>query len=245
MNKKQLVDEILKVKKVDTKANLMKKPNKELEEILTGLNNPTIDLDVNNTIDSGELDKIQKLLDEKLEELKEQARKEIEQEKSLEKEDSDSIIPRRKRDIDRFEPIPVMSVSMGTLIYVSKKSGSEWEWGQYGDIEYIEFNELQSMRTGQRRFIDEPFIIILDEDVVYHMGLDKMYAKFDKNQVESLDYIFKLNQSDFIKTVDALPKGIQHSLVMRARKLCSKGTLDSLKKINHINEKFGTDIQRG
>lgn len=252
MTKKEMVSAILEIEEVDTKANLMKKSNKELEDILTDLEStekivePVVQESIQPQVDMKAL--MEQMKAEMLEELKEQARKEVEAERESNpdpvKEAEDKKTPIRKKEIDRFEPIPVMNVTNGKLIYVSKKTGAEWVWGDYGDIEYVEFQELLTMRSGQKRFLDEPFLLILEEDVVDYLGLNKMYDSMIN--LDSLDDIFKLNQKDFEEIVEKSPKGIKHSIVTRARQKVENETLDSVKKIKYINERFNTDIgQRG
>lgn len=250
MTKRELVSEILSIEEIDTKANLMSKTNKELEEILAGLQESTpqevqtVQAVFEPQVDMAKL--MEQMMAEKLEELKEQARKEIQAEikSSAPTESIEVDTPIRKKEIDRFEPIPVMNVTNGKLIYVSKKTGSQWVWGSYGDVEYVEYQELLSMRSGNKAFLDEPFLIVLEDDVVNNLGLTKMYKNL--NNLDSLDDIFRMNNKDFQEVIEKSPKGIVYSIVTKARQKVEDGTLDSMWKVNYLNTKFNTDIgQRG
>jgi hypothetical protein len=250
MNKKDLVSAILSIEAIDTKANLMSKTNKELEQILQGLQETSEPQATTEVTPQPEVDMqamLEKMMAEKLAELKEQARKEIQDEIKSAPEDVEvkpQSTPIKKKEIDRFEPIPVMNVCNGKLVYSSKKTGATWVWGEYGDVEYVEFQELLTMRSGQKRFLDDPFLLILDEDVVHYLGLNKMYDNLV--DLDSLDNIFKMNNKDFQEVIEKSPKGIIHSIVTRAKQKVADGTLDSMWKVNYLNNKFNTDIgQRG
>jgi hypothetical protein len=244
-SKKDLVEEILSIKEVDTKANLMKKTIPQLEKILK-------DLKAQNQNDAVAMPQVdmEALIKQLREQIKEELRKEMEAEvvstdTSVDYESESSKL-RQKREIDRFEPIPVMNVTNGQLVYHSKRTGAEWVWSKYGDIEYIEFQELLTMRSSQRRFLDEPFIIILDDDAVEHLGLRKMYESFSKISVDKIDEVFKLRQEDFEDVIEKAPRGIKHLIISRAREKYADRSLDSVMKIRFINEKFNLDIgQRG
>jgi hypothetical protein len=55
-----------------------------------------------------------------------------------------------------------------------------------------------------------------------------------------------MNNKDFQEVIEKSPKGIIHSIVTRAKQKVADGTLDSMWKVNYLNNKFNTDIgQRG
>lgn len=257
--KAQVIEEILSIKAVDTKSNLMKLSLAKLEFILSELEGEMVS---ESTKTQSELEQapsapqmdtqaiMEQMKREMMAELKEQARKEVEAEMKAKQADTQEDAPTtvrptaKKVEVDRFEMIPVMNATSGSLIYVSRKTGAEWNWTEYGDIEYMEFQELLTMRSSSRRFFDEPFIIILHDDAVEHLGLTKMYENI-KNP-DQVDELFKLNQADFEEVVEKSPKGIKHLIISRAKKLWETGDLDSARKIKFLNERFKTDIgQRG
>lgn len=246
--KAQLVEEILSLKAVDTKANLMKLSLAKLEALLSDLETELVS-EPEQVVEAPQVDMkalMEQMKAEMMAELKEQARKEVEAElKASEVKVSTTSKPvSNKVEIDRFEMIPVMNATNGSLVYFSRKTGAEWNWSEYGDIEYMEYQELLSMRTAHRRFFDEPFIIVMDDIAVEALGLTKMYENI--RSPEQIDVIFKMNQTEFEEVVEKSPKGIKHLIVSRAKKLYGSGELDSVKKINFMNTRFQTDIgQRG
>jgi hypothetical protein len=148
--------------------------------------------------------------------------------------------PKKVTNIDKDRLIPVMNITPHGLVYISKRTGAEWNWTHYGDIEHMELAELLTMRNAHRKFLDDPFILIMDDDAVSYLGLEKMYATMI--EPDNIDKVFKMKVSEFKDVVNSSPKGIQILIAQRAKELVEKGELDSMSKINFINEKFGTDL---
>ena len=70
----------------------------------------------------------------------------------------------RKTDIPNTYEIPVKSNVAGGLTYVSRKNkGLEFYWEHTGDVEYIEYSELISMRNTQRKFFENNWIVIIQQ----------------------------------------------------------------------------------
>lgn len=239
MTKREIIAEILKIEKIDTESNLMKKNLKELEDILNNLKGKEDDKkDFSSENNSVDIEALKAKIEEEirqqiLSELKPQGEKPNEEVKEKTK-------PARRVDIDKYELIPVMNITNGKLVYVSNKTGVKYIWSQYGDIEYLEYQELQTMRVAHKSFLNEPFVIILNDDVVNNLGLTKMYENLiDLDDIES---IFSLDNKKFIEVIEKSPRGIVHTIVTKAKELYKKNKLESITKINYINEKFGTDI---
>lgn len=241
--KKEMVKEILSIKDIDTESNLMAKTSKELESILKDLKDdskPVITNVVNQSID---IEAIKAELEAKL---REELKAELEQKQTQNTERKKELkeAPPKRVEIDRFEQIPVMNCTNGKLIYISKKTGAEFVWTDYGDVEYLEMQELISMRSGSKDFLSFPYIIVLDDNAVNYLGLTKMYENL--TNLENIEDIFELRINDFKEIVDNAPKGLIHTIVTKARQMHDNGELDSISKIKYLNEKFGTDIgQRG
>jgi len=241
----EIIKEILSIEEVDTYSNLKKKGKKKLESQLKEMKakNQKEDVveDVSDEVKEVKTSQVdlEALKAQMLEELKEEARKQVEEEQKNE------VAPKRtsKPKIDRYEQVPVMNITFGSLVYRSKKSGLETIWGQYGDVEYIEFQELITMKSSSRGFFDEPFILILYEEVVDYFSLNKKYENISKDSIEKS---FKLPFDGFKDFVDNAPKGVQSTIVSMAKDKVSRGELDSLRMINFLNNKFKIEIgQRG
>ena len=183
---------------------------------------------------------VEKLKAEMYKEIKEQVEaelftKEVVQEKSF----NDKAI-KRKEAIDKQMLVPIMNVTNGKLIYQSKKSGSEFHFEQYGDIEYIELYELLTMRSSQRKFLDEPYVIVLDDEVTDYLGLSNVYKKL--THATEIDRIFKFPLDKFKNIVESTPKGLAHLIISKAKEKIDSGEFDSVQKIQALEEIYNVSL---
>jgi hypothetical protein len=146
----------------------------------------------------------------------------------------------RKEAIDKQMLVPIMNVTNGKLIYQSKKSGSEFQFEHYGDIEYIELYELLTMRSSQRKFLDEPYVIVLDDEVADYLGLSNMYKKL--THATEIDRIFKMPLEQFKNIVESTPKGLAHLIISKAKEKITSGEFDSVQKIQVLEEIYNVPL---
>lgn len=210
MAKKEIVQEILKVTDVFSQSELEGKKVEDLEKILK--------LGQSNLMETKSEDGPSK---------------------------SDSIGEKKfsrmkKPTLDKNELIPVMNITNGTLVYTSRKTGLSVKFEKYGDVEYLEVGELLTMRSGQKRFIDEPWILIMDDEVVEYLGLDKMYKKLVSPQ--NVDQIFSFDAETFKEIVDNAPIGYAQLIISRAKAKLKDGSLDSVAKIKVLEDKFKVEL---
>jgi hypothetical protein len=144
----------------------------------------------------------------------------------------------------KFAPndqIPCRSVTVGELIHVGVKTRIQYTWADYGDVAYLEYQDLQALQSMKSRFILEPLFIIDDEDVVAQW--EKMLKPvYDKIKEDDLEQFFALPQSKFESVLKNAPKGFQNSVKTKAVSMIQDGELDSLKKIKAIDEILGTEF---
>lgn len=249
MTKKEMVKEILSIKKIDSEANLMKLTSKDLEDKLNDLKveqNTTQPQPVFDMVAFQEQmrQEMLKTLELEREKIREEVKSELVSNKPTVDETVVEKLPEtpiyRRQDIDKNRLVPVMNVTNGALVYASKRTGAEYHFTNYGDIEYIEVSELLTMRSSAKAFIDEPHLIILDDEVIEYMGLRKQYNNLSNAQ--NIDVVFTFTNEEFEEVVNIAPKGIQVLIVSRAKTLYNEGTFDSVQKIRFLNEKFAIEI---
>ena len=148
----------------------------------------------------------------------------------------------RKEALDKQMLVPIMNVTNGTLIYQSRKSGSEFQFERYGDIEYIELYELLTMRSSQRRFLDEPMVIVLDDEVADYLGLTRLYKKL--SHATEIDRIFKMPLDQFKDIVESTPKGLAHLIISKAKEKIASGEFDSVQKIQVLEEIYKVQLSK-
>lgn len=200
--KKQLVDDILKIKKVDSRSNLMKLRNDELEAILEDL----------------------------------QVEDEVEQDEPVAKEKK---IPQKKK-IDRDTVVGCRNLTSGRLTYISKKTGMETVWSEFGDEEYLDVAELLTMKTSQPAFLKEPWLFIDDEEIVEYLGLREMYKTIIP--IDEVEEFFGLSTAEAKKIIPRLPKGMKTLIGEMARKGIQDETLTNTKMIRLLQDELNLDL---
>jgi hypothetical protein len=139
------------------------------------------------------------------------------------------------------EQIPCRSVTVGELVHVGVKTRIQYTWADYGDIAYLEYQDLQALQSMKSRFILDPLFVIEDEDVVEQW--EKMLKPvYDKIKEDDLENFFALPQNKFETALKNAPKGFQNSIKVKAVSMIQDGELDSLKKIKAIDEILGTEL---
>ena len=148
----------------------------------------------------------------------------------------------RKTDIPNTYEIPVKSNVAGGLTYVSRKNkGLEFYWEHTGDVEYIEYSELISMRNTQRKFFENNWIVIEDSDYT----ADEVYRalsvqRFYELGLESVDDVFNLSDYELQDIATKASKGLRDNIILRARTLYAEGSdfFDSSKRVKAFEEAF-------
>jgi hypothetical protein len=145
----------------------------------------------------------------------------------------------RKKQLDMHMLVPVKNVTDGKLSYISKRTGAELHWEQYGDVEFMEVAEIVTMRSSQPRFVREPFIMIEDEEVVEYLGLTKLYEEIPENVEELLE----LSVEEMKAKLEKLPLGLAVTLISVATTKAHNGELDSSAKIQAIESKYNVTLR--
>ena len=130
----------------------------------------------------------------------------------------------------------------GKLIYVSQRqAGYRIVWNDIGSEEYVEFGELLSMRNTQPKFFSNCWIIPQDEDVIKRLNIQDYYKNmFD---VDNVDSFFDKPTKQFKEDLQKVPKGVGDAIVKKAMEKIDNGTLDSMKKIQAIEDTFKIELQ--
>lgn len=205
------------------------------------------EMDVEETKDSGEsaVDLIKELEEEKPKRKPgrpPKSRKEDE-EKDEKKEKDDNVEEKTykiRKQLDRNMLVPVCSFVVGLLYYQSEKTGAIFRFSEFGAQDEIELHELRSMRSSMPKFLTEPWLIILDDEVVDHLGLNDLYEKILKPK--SLDKLFKARPSVMRSILENAPRGMKRTVSARASQLIATGKLDSSTKRKIVEETCGVDL---
>lgn len=158
------------------------------------------------------------------------------------KQESKKAPAKAARKYEPDELITCRSLTYGELLLTGKKSKLLYTWANYGDTTEVEYQDLQALKSTKSTYLYRPRIVIEDEELVQQWGKDfiDMYKNIVDVDVEDL---FKLPLAQFKAKLKNAPRGVKQAVKNIAGEKILNGTLDSLKKINAIDEILGTDLK--
>ncbi|MDD2245272.1 MAG: hypothetical protein PHR13_11775 [Dysgonamonadaceae bacterium] len=153
-----------------------------------------------------------------------------------------------KRKIPLDTNISCKSAVRGTLTYLSKRmAGYQVVWNDFGDEEFLDLQELISMRSTDLRFFKDNWIIIDDsegytaQEIMNYIKVDQYY---DKNvNIDNFDSLFNETPEKIKETVSKMSSGVKDTIAIRAKQLYNAGTLDSRKRVEALEESLGVELE--
>lgn len=140
------------------------------------------------------------------------------------------------------EPISCRSITFGELLLTGPKSKLLYSWANYGDTTEVEYQDLQALKSTRSSYLYRPRFIIEDDELVEQWNKDfkDLYDGIIEVDVED---ILKLPLNQFKSKLKKAPKGVQQAVKDIAGEKIMNGSLDSIKKIQAIDEILGTDLK--
>ena len=146
-----------------------------------------------------------------------------------------------KRTFLSSDMVAVTNNTRGTLVYVSKRmQGYAVIWRPFGDVEYIEYGQLMSMRNSAKAFFTNNWVTIADKEVLVALGVDKFYTHVP--DVEDFDSLFRLAPQDIQDRISGMTEGMKETVALRAAELIEEGVIDSRKTIKALEYSLGRKL---
>jgi hypothetical protein len=145
-----------------------------------------------------------------------------------------------KKTIKNEELIDVMCYTSGTLVYVNSRTTERWVWDGYGDIQPIPFQELKYMKSGQPKFINEPWVLIMNDDVVDALRLTNFYENIVKPS--EMDNFFRLSTEKMDEILEKAPSGVKLLITNYAKQKIASQEFSDLFKIKYLEGKLNADL---
>jgi hypothetical protein len=145
-----------------------------------------------------------------------------------------------RKEIDLKMMVSCRNITSGSLIYVSKKTGFEANWDKLDDEEYIEVSELLTMKSSQPRFLQEPWIMVDDDEVVDYLGLREMYDNIILK--DELEVFFRLSPTEIEAKLRIAPKGTRTLVAEQARAMVENDKLYDTRVIRTIEKELQIDL---
>lgn len=121
--------------------------------------------------------------------------------------------------LDMNMEVECRNISNGGLFYRSSKTGAEYLWANHNDVETLSVGELVTMKSSAGRFLNEPWLLIEDEEVVQYLGLTNLYRNLISP--EELNAFFKLHPADMEDRLANAPKGTRSLIAEKASEMVS------------------------
>ena len=133
------------------------------------------------------------------------------------------------------------SVTYGELLLPGKKSKLLYIWSNYGDTTEVEFQDLQALRSTRSAYLMNPYFVIEDEELLEQWP--ELKNLYDKVAALDVDNLFNLPINQFKKKLRDIPIGFKDSIKNIAGEKIRNGSLDSIAKINALDEILGTELK--
>lgn len=147
---------------------------------------------------------------------------------------------KQKREFKDSDYILCRSVWSGGLS-VTCKSGSYYEFKEYGADCDIEYRDLVYLVRKNSDHIFTPRFIILDEDFLKEFPqIQKMYSSM--YTTTELHKIIALPIPQMTQEIEKLPEATKGTLLSLIATEIAKGRLDSIKKVKVLSEIFDSDF---
>ena len=137
--------------------------------------------------------------------------------------------------------IPCRSVTPWKLVEIGADRATVYNWSGYGDVDYVTFKDLQSMR--RKDIIKNTKIIIENADICYQWRreLGDTYKYF--LDVEFPEEFFDLSDDKFKKLLTEAPDVVKEVIKYTAMDMVRNENYPTVQKLTIIDETLGTCIK--
>lgn len=166
----------------------------------------------------------------------------VEVAEEVESESKKETKPKQQK-LNKNDDVVIMNNTTGRYGYISR-SGFAVEMNEYGDTVTIPFGELETMRSSQKRHIEDAFIVILDEDAVKQLRYEKLYESvLDEDGVEEILHDTDNGHTRLEKMINKMPKTMRETVGAIATRKFKQGDLYDMriKKVLEDNLKIKID----
>ena len=147
------------------------------------------------------------------------------------------IIP---KDIDASQFVTVRNGFQGKLVYVSKRTGETFIWGEFGSEQEMELRELRNAKNSYKTFFVNNWFMFDEDWIVDYLGVRQYYRH--ALPIDGFDDVFKQKPAELKKTINTLSEGQKRSVAYRAKELISEHKIDSLSVITTLEKALNIEL---
>ena len=152
----------------------------------------------------------------------------------------------RTGQIDRNIEIGFKNNTNGTLVYQSGKTGNLYVLNNFGDEDYMTFEEVLGMKNMDRKFLDEYWLILTDvpngeytiEEIIEALGLEYLYNGDNDVMLDLDGFIFSKLES-FKKKFSKLSANTKTNVIRRTKHLYNKGEIKDIDLLKYLSDYMG------
>ena len=184
-----------------------------------------------------------KVIDEAIETLskprvEEPVERKVTEKKSPVKKDAPDYQPKKFKPDDVIACKSVVPYKLNAL-GVDKNKVYHWEY--YGDVDYLEYRDLQALRRTE--YITKPLIMIEDADLCYQWRRELGDTYNYYLGIEYPEDFFEKSDAEFEKLLKEAPETVQNVIKITATNMIKNENYPSIQKLVLIDENLGTCLK--
>lgn len=148
--------------------------------------------------------------------------------------------PFTAKDIDPNQFVIVRNGFQGRLIYISRRTGEEFTWDEFGAEQEMELRELRNAKNTYKKFFINNWFMFEEDWIIDYLGVRQYYK--NAIRIEDFDNIFYKTPKEITQIISSMPNGQKSSVAYRARQLINDSSIDSNKAILALEEALGVPL---
>lgn len=129
---------------------------------------------------------------------------------------------------------------VGVVSFKSPKTNTLYKWTGIGDEEVLTIDEILTMDSKSRRFLNTPWLVIDDKDVIEGLGLTDLYKIIEK--IENVDGLLEMNFDEIENTIKKAPYEYQRTLSSVIFNKINNNEIRDIMLIRKLEEILGTTL---
>lgn len=170
---------------------------------------------------------------------------EMQNENKLNEPENDKSIEKPKKITKSYlrtikdKEIVVKSI-VGVVSFKSPKTNTLYKWTGIGDEEVLTIDEILTMDSKSRRFLNTPWLVIDDKDVIEGLGLTDLYKIIEK--IENVDSLLEMNFDEIENIINKAPYEYQRTLSSVIFNKINNNEIRDIMLIRKLEEILGTTL---
>jgi hypothetical protein len=177
----------------------------------------------------------------KLEEMVEQEDKDLKEAEERKEIEKTVVVETKAFKFKDDDLIVVMNGLSGTLVHRSDMTGRVWRMTDFGQTTKIPYGELLNIRNRSPKVFKDGWLIVLNPHIQDEFELTEIYKNIVTPQ--NVEEIISKSPEEIEVFVKNMPKGAKQAFIEKAKEMYTNGKLDSVKKINTIQQLFGFSLE--